>query len=524
MIMTVSKKLTALGGTGLVMLVALGAATERGSSLQASASEHLAASNHVMRDSGLVDMLHDTTKSAVLELTNGSILLASKDKMAASAAEAADAGKQMQQHLDAVIAADLTPEITAAGNAVKAEVATYVEQAKAVADAAVNHQPMAKASDAFMATFTDLEGKLPAVADAVERANAGFIQDSKDAADEARLLAIAVTLGAITALSVVAALVGRSIVVPLRRTVALLGAVAAGDLSQRVGSRSHDEIGTMSNALDTALDTLAATMSKIGHHAGSLASTSVELEAVSGQLSATAHETSMQATFVAHAAEQVSMNVSTVANGADEMTSSIQEISHNAQDAVTVASSAAHVAATTNATVAKLGASSAEIGSVVQTIKTIAEQTNLLALNATIEAARAGEAGKGFAVVAQEVKDLSRATAEATADIAGRITAIQTDAEAAVAAIAQITSIIGQIGETQASIASAVEQQTATTNEMGRSINEASSGSVEIASNIDGMAKTAEGLSSGVEQTRQTARQLAELANQLHSLVSSFTC
>jgi len=97
-----------------------------------------------------------------------------------------------------------------------------------------------------------------------------------------------------------------------------------------------------------------------------------------------------------------------------------------------------------------------------------------------------GEAGKGFAVVAQEVKELSRATANATADIAARITAIQTDAEAAVAAISQITDIIGQISETQATIAAAVEEQTATTNEMGRSIGEASSGSIEIAQNIDG--------------------------------------
>ncbi|MEZ5257417.1 MAG: methyl-accepting chemotaxis protein [Ilumatobacteraceae bacterium] len=204
------------------------------------------------------------------------------------------------------------------------------------------------------------------------------------------------------------------------------------------------------------------------------------------------------------------------------MATSIQSISQTAQHAVGVATSAAAMARTTNETVAQLGASSAEIGSVVATITSIAEQTNLLALNATIEAARAGEAGKGFAVVAQEVKELSRATADATADIAGRITAIQTDAEAAVEAINQITEIIAQISETQATIAAAVEEQTATTDQMSRSITDASLGSSEIATNIDSMARTAEEVSASVEQTRLTADQLSALAGELRSLVGGF--
>jgi methyl-accepting chemotaxis protein len=121
-------------------------------------------------------------------------------------------------------------------------------------------------------------------------------------------------------------------------------------------------------------------------------------------------------------------------------------------------------------TVGKLGESSAEIGEVIKSITSIAEQTNLLALNATIEAARAGEAGKGFAVVANEVKDLAQETAKATEDISRRVEQIQVDTEAAVAAISEISGIIARINDTQSTIASAVEEQTATTNEMSRNV------------------------------------------------------
>jgi methyl-accepting chemotaxis protein len=180
------------------------------------------------------------------------------------------------------------------------------------------------------------------------------------------------------------------------------------------------------------------------------------------------------------------------------------------------------VAANTNTTVVKLGASSAEIGTVVKVITSIAEQTNLLALNATIEAARAGEAGKGFAVVANEVKDLARATAEATSDISRRIAAIQSDAEAAVHAIGEITEIIGRVSETQASIASAVEEQTATTNEIGRNVAEAARGSHEIAANVGVMAEAFNHSAQGAAQTRDTAAELSHLAMELQQLVGSF--
>ena len=180
--------------------------------------------------------------------------------------------------------------------------------------------------------------------------------------------------------------------------------------------------------------------------------------------------------MVASAAEQVSNNVTTVATGIEELTSSIGEIARNAGQGAQVAESAVEVEQNTNATIAKLGESSTEIGNVIKVITSIAEQTNLLALNATIEAARAGEAGKGFAVVANEVKELAKETAKATEDISKRIETIQGDTRAAIEAINEISAIINSVNDIQTTIATAVEQQTATTREMSRGISDRNTG------------------------------------------------
>ena len=167
----------------------------------------------------------------------------------------------------------------------------------------------------------------------------------------------------------------------------------------------------------------------------------------------------------------------------------------------------------------KLGESSTEIGKVIKVITSIAQQTNLLALNATIEAARAGEAGKGFAVVANEVKELAKQTARATEDIGHKIETIQADTKGAVDAIGQISSIINQINDIQSTIASAVEQQTATTYEISRSVNEAAVGSREIAENVLSVAQAARGASDGASHTKRAADELAIIAVELQNLL-----
>ena len=269
-------------------------------------------------------------------------------------------------------------------------------------------------------------------------------------------------------------------------------------------------------------DELKSLLQKVADNSSTMAAASEELTAVSATMMTNAEETSAQAGVVSAASEQVSKNVQTVATAAEEMSASIKEIAKNASEAARVATSAVKVADKTNATITKLGESSTEIGKVIKVITSIAQQTNLLALNATIEAARAGEAGKGFAVVANEVKELAKETAKATEDISQKIEAIRADTTESVEAIGQIGSIINQINDISNTIASAVEEQTATTNEMTRNITEAAKGSSEIAQNIIGVATVAKSTTDGAADTSKAASELSRMAAELQTEVGRF--
>ena len=351
----------------------------------------------------------------------------------------------------------------------------------------------------------------------------GELTDEQEAvASEVRTLTLLIAVLGIGVLAAAALLIAQRITRPLRRSVQALAAFADGDLTQRVPEQSAAELGQLERAINHSVESVNQIVTSVASSADAVAAASEQLSASSQQISAGAEETSTQAGLVAGASEEISRNVQTVAAGAEQMGASIREIAHSANEAARVASQAVQMVDTTNVAVSKLGTSSQEIGNVVKVITSIAEQTNLLALNATIEAARAGEAGKGFAVVANEVKELARETANATEDIARRVEAIQGDTGGAVEAIGEIATIITSINDYQLTIASAVEEQTATTNEMSRNVAEASAGSGEIAANISGVAAAADTTTQSVTQTLDAINELARMSGELRSEVGRF--
>ncbi|MEZ5236882.1 MAG: methyl-accepting chemotaxis protein [Acidimicrobiales bacterium] len=373
------------------------------------------------------------------------------------------------------------------------------------------------------ATHTEpAEQRLQAAVDAIKEEAAAQAEADAATAGSARTTVLLVLLIGLAAGVGVALFVSRLIVRPVKAVAAALDRAADGDLTAEVDVAAADEVGAMAASMRTMLERTRGAMQSIAAAAHQLSASSEELSATATQVGAAAEETSAQSMAVASAAEQVSANVATVAAGTEQMTASIKEIARSTSEASQVANDALRSTATINAAIGRLGDSSVQIGEVVSVITSIAEQTNLLALNATIEAARAGEAGRGFAVVASEVKDLAHDTARATEEIARRIQGIQSDTTEAVDAAGQIGDIVGRVNELQATIASAVEEQSATTDEISRTVIEASAGTSEIAGNITQVATASRDAAQGATNSLDAARDLAQMAAGLQDLIAQF--
>jgi methyl-accepting chemotaxis protein len=338
---------------------------------------------------------------------------------------------------------------------------------------------------------------------------------------------------------------------PLRVMTSTVTQIAGGELDVEVPGRERDdELGEMAQAVETLRagsverQELAAMQAReqqskaaqAEHLAGlvrefeagaadvlrAVAAAATELDATAAELTSTAQVGTQQAGSVAAASEQASANVQTVAASTEELATSIAEVARKVAEGAAVARNAAESARQTDNTVQSLAGVASQIGEIVKLISDIAGQTNLLALNATIEAARAGEAGKGFAVVASEVKTLAAQTAKATEEIGAQISAMQSETERTVQAIATVAQTIRQLDANTSELAAVAEQQAAATREIGRAAAEAAARTQDAAQHATGVREGAERTGTSASDVRSASGELARRAEEMRGQVDNF--
>jgi methyl-accepting chemotaxis protein len=421
-------------------------------------------------------------------------------------------------------------------------------------------QETISAIDAQNATQTERAnpaeaGSRALLTQAIETANARSDAATAQAAvGVAQATRIRIGIGLIVGLVLIGAAAFASLAIgkPVRRIGEVLMALANGNKTVAIPyADRRDEVGDTARAAQAFKDNLLrverlesaqkqaeeqtaverrSTMTKladefegaVGGIVATVSSASSRLEGAANTLTKTASTTEQLSGLVATASDEASSNVQAVAFAAEELSASVSEVGRHVQESSRIAKDAVDQAAKTDVRINQLFQASQRIGDVVKVITAIAEQTNLLALNATIEAARAGGAGKGFAVVAQEVKALAAQTGKATSDIGTQIAGMQAATRESVAAIKEIGETIDRVSEIATAMAAAVEEQGGAIQEIARNVQEAASGTSQVATNIVDVNRGATATGQASAQVFASAQSLASDSNRLRIEVQKF--
>lgn len=455
--------------------------------------------------------------------------------------------KTVSQFSNSVAASDILPAIKAD---IARQVATYQKAFEGWAEGAGE---VKKRAAAMSKTFQNIEPLIVEMQKDITKVHDEAAKAETASREAARTLLLAAFAVVTLVVVLTSAIIGLSVSKALTGLVRAVLAMAAGNFEIVLpGSGRRDEIGEMAAAVGQfkikaqekarqeadaqrqqelhaealrrqEMHRLAESFEgAVGEIVETVSSASTELEASADTLTTTANRSQQLATLVAAASEEASTNVQSVASATEQLSGSVNEISRQVQASARIAGEAVEQARATNDRVSELARAASKIGDVIELINVIAAQTNLLALNATIEAARAGEAGRGFAVVASEVKALAEQTARATGEIGQQIDGIQTATRHSVSAIQAIGLTIGQMSEIASTIASAVEEQGAATQEISRNVQQAALGTQQVSENIADVQHGASDTGAASGQVLSAAKSLAGDSNRLKSEVRRF--
>ncbi|UKL13855.1 methyl-accepting chemotaxis protein [Dissulfurimicrobium hydrothermale] len=329
-------------------------------------------------------------------------------------------------------------------------------------------------------------------------------------------------LGIFMIIAIVSFIIKRVLTRPLNDIILQAERISNGDISHEIYIKSNDEIGVLAAAFKKMQEGLYRLIKGVKSEAEEVSASAKKLLSVSAVMADQSIKSSMRAKDTSSISETASDNIKTIASAVNDFSIASQEIATNVVQAASISNQAKEKMDVSGEQVLKLGANITEIGKAVRLISEIAGQTNLLALNATIEAARAGEAGKGFAVVANEVKELAKQTARAAEEITSMIKTIQDESANTVEAISEVKSIIDKLNDIDNTIASAVEEQTATVSEITNNISGAADGISQVSALAGEVSGLAEDTSRDAASTKEQARQLSELASRLQEIIGTF--
>ncbi|MBK7622330.1 MAG: methyl-accepting chemotaxis protein [Kineosporiaceae bacterium] len=517
---TVARRLTAAALIGIGAITLVGGIALYGGQRQSQTAQTMARVSAGMSRQWNADMMHDGIRADVMSALYAT---SAAERTSLDVEGVGEKATDMVAHLRAAAAAAPAPLQAEYADALPA-VQQYGELATQLVSLAGRDRAAAQRRlPVFLQQFDALEESLGRIDEDMLAAVEDQQRQMLSTARTARWLTLGIGGGTIAVLAGFSWILGRTIVTSVRRVESALLQVAEGDLTVRVPVTTRDELGTMSRAVNVALERIGETITDAGAAAAALATECSGLNQLSTSLGRAASMTAGQTHEASNSVRDVSDHVRAMSEATEQMEAAIGEIAGQTATASTVAAEAARGASATRATVVELNRASEEIGEIVQAITAIAEQTNLLALNATIEAARAGEAGKGFAVVATEVKELAQETGRATQDITDKISTIQSITAAAAESIADITAVIDRINENTGMIAAAVEQQSATTSEINRNVSEVSRGADRINASMHDIAGSTGETSRGADETERVAVALSAVAVQVNAQIRRFT-